>query len=241
LLEWPRDQWLDNLTRLLLALSGGPTLPTQPAAPVDLAAMQLAELLAASRYAVFVWAEDEFAAEGDRLLVERLHEIAARLTATTRCSLLPLGVDPGRTTAKETLLWLTNHATTARFQSGRWCKPQVGSHVGLDDWHGEHDWILGLRTLPSDRPLPDLPFDLVLDAACNQRMHSLGQTPSPGAADVIGVAAVGLECPGHVTRVDHAFGAYLPALLAANSDRPSASQVIAQLCRGYETAGGNRC
>lgn len=244
LLDWPRSQWLERFTQLLIAMRGDVAMAhaaTGGQEWSDAGLTQLAELLSGSRYAVFIWAEDQFADEADRMLVERLLEVAAKLSEATRCSLLPLGIDPGRTTAKETLLWLSNYSTTACFADGRWRKPHLGENVGLDDWHREHDWILGLRTLPSDRPLPELRFDLVIDAACNQSMHATGHSSDRSAAEVVGVAAVGLDCSGHVTRVDHAFGAYVAELAESPVGRPTAAQVLGELARAYQASGGRAC
>lgn len=244
MLEWPRALWLERFTELLLALRGNNAwahTATNTRKLEETGILQIAELLAGSRYAVIMWGEDQFADEADRMLVERLLEIAAKITEVTRCSLLPLGVDPGRTTAKETLLWLTNYATTACFTDGHWRKPHLADNVGLDDWHREHDWILGVRTLPSDRPLPNLKFDLVLDAACNYPLHPVVQSSASTPADVIAVAAVGLECSGHVTRIDHAFGAYVRALSASDPRRPTAAELMAELAKKNQAAGGQQC
>lgn len=242
-LEWPRSQWLERFTQLLVAMRGNVAMSHAATGRPDWndALMQLSELLASSRYAVFSWCEDQFPDEADLMLVERMREIADQLTQVTRCSLLPLGVDPGRTTAKETLLWLTNHSTTACFTNGRWRKPHLGDNIGLDDWHREHDWILGIRTLPSDRPLPDLRFNVIIDAACNRSLHSASPSSNRAAADVVAVAAVGLDCSGHVTRIDHAFGAHLNALANSSPHRPTAAEVMAVLANEYHSAGGPTC
>ena len=211
-LRWPRHQWLDSFTRVLVAARGDAPSNHSPSDPIAEAAEELAELLAASRYAVIIWDEDEFADQLDRLLVERLFSIAQHFSRTTRCSLLPLGNDAGRTTSQETLLWLTNIAATARCLDGKWTRSHIPSEATLDVWQAEHDWILCLRNLPSDRPLPDLQFDMVIDAACNALPTSKQVTSQSRHAEVVYVAAVGLESPGHLTRLDHAFAAHLDAL-----------------------------
>jgi formylmethanofuran dehydrogenase subunit B len=218
-LRWPRAVWLDGLTRVLMAARGDSAPSNRPSDAADAPATELAELLAASRYAVFLWDEDEFADQLDRLMVERLLEIADVISRTTRCSLLPLGADPGRTTSKETLLWLTNVAGTARYVDGAWTGSRTGASAALADWQNEHDWILCLRNLPSDRPLPDLAFDLVLDASCNR---SAAPTQSSGERDGdrrMPVAGVGWDWPGHLIRIDHAFGAYVHSVTPEASKR----------------------
>lgn len=272
-LRAPREEWAVLLTGVLLSMRTD-TIPTHNSHGSDASARELATQLLASRYTVILWGEDIFADELDRLLVERLHEIAQRVNQSTRCSLLPLSVDPGRTTAKETLLWLTNRASTTTYRDGRWCAPTSATTKSLDDWQRDHDWIVCVRTLPSDRPLPDLPFNLVIDAACNQKSHKvkerliaieatvaqpaaeskqnltawpLRRTGTSGAngsypseAKAICVSAVGLECSGQLTRVDHGFAAYVPAAIASTSNYLSAAAVLHSLANAYRHGKGSQ-
>lgn len=233
-LAWPRDQWLDQLTRLLMVARGASVVRSNSEPSSDSSAADLAEQLAASRYAVFMWDEDEFADELDRLLIERLFEIAQHYSRVTRCSLLPLSSDPGRVTAKETVLWLTNVAGTARFTDGQWRRPTMGLAKSLHQWQREHDWILCVRNLPSDRPLPNLRFDFTIDALCNQRagnIRSGSSSPAVGEAKQIAqVAAVGLETAGHLFRLDHAYGVRL-APVSPSDTVLTAERILRELAR----------
>ena len=235
MLEWPREAWLDQLTRVLMVARGAGLAWEKSTEMSDRSAAHLAELLAGCRYAVFMWEEDEFADELDRLLVERLFEIAEHFSRTTRCSLLPLSTDPGRVTAKETLLWLTNVAGTADCVAGIWSRPIMKFEKSLRQWQAEHDWILCVRNLPSDRPLPHLNFHFTIDAACNQHM-SLTQ-PRSAAEEVEHrtalVAAVGLDASGYLFRLDHAFGAHLDALSTPASAQPAltAEEVLREFAK----------
>lgn len=229
LLDWPRELWLDHFTRVLMAARGDGSPADQSSETIDGTAAYLAEQLGASRYAVFIWDEDELADELDRLLVERLLEIAQHFSQTTRCSLLPLGNDPGRTTAKETLLWLTNVASTARYIDGRWLGSREGTGTSLDDWRRRHDWIMCLRNLPSDRTLPDLPVQLMIDAACNRPSAVLQVDSNAEAPTIVHLAGVGLDSPGHLIRVDHAFGAHMKAVAEKSEFVVTANEVLREL------------
>ncbi|MCC6507898.1 MAG: hypothetical protein IT423_02240 [Pirellulaceae bacterium] len=239
-LEWTPDQWLDRLTRTLLALRDDSAAMHRPADRTDFAdesAAQLAEYLLASRYTVIIWHEEQFSDQRDRLVLERLWELSQQISLTTRCTLLPLASDPGRTTAKDALLWLTNRTGPIRFCNGQWQNADVDSGASLEEWQQAHDWILGVRSLPSDRQLPDLQFDLLLDAWCNVSTGSStarDQAPLP-------VAALGLDRSGFVMRNDHGLVVHARAATAPAAPMHTAAQAMDELKRCLAVAKESTC
>ena len=247
---WPRGGQLEAFTQVLLSIRG--RMKEEPSweayrikaganssdrQPGLYTAATLADELLSSDYSVIVWSEEEFSDEIDRLLLERLLEIAWEVSRWTRCSLLPLDDDPGRTTSRETLLWLTNRSSTRRWGGHAWADA-FGTHsFTLEDWRSRYDWILAVRNLPSDRPLPDIRFDRVLEADCNLS-HQPWANRDIARGCILPVAAVGIQCSGHLTRCDHGFSAYIagsPAHSHAspNSDHPTtASAALNELCQG---------
>ncbi len=220
-LRWSKATWLDCLTRVLLILRDESAALERPADSLDVAASQLAELLLSSHYTVIVWGEDELADELDGLIVQRLLELARQVSRTSRCSLLSLAQDPGRVTAKDCVLWLTNRTTPLRYVDSVWQKELVHHHR-LEQWQAAFDWILCIRNLPSDRPLPELRFDLILDAHCN--------VDSAHAERTVPVQAVGLDAPGHLLRSDHGLAAFIAGSNAQpSSPFPAADELLAQL------------
>jgi len=229
-LSWPRDQWLDLFTQLLCMLREPQASLRLPKSRCNEAQLvSFADQLTSSEYVVFVWPEDEFSDELDRLVVQRLLELSQLLSQSRRCSLLPLSSDAGRITSREALLWLTNVTPSARYVAGQWVKPQLGNPHTLSDWEDQFDWIMCVRTLPSDRPLPDLRCDWTLDAACNCSRGQLAFTPSN---DCLPVATLGVDGSGHLMRLDHGFVAHIPAALSP-SLWPTAGEVLTELARQF--------
>ena len=227
-LQWPKATWLDRLTRLLLLLRDDSAALARRADPVDSQVGMLAEMLLGSHYTVLLWGEDELSDELDGLLVRRLLELARQVSRTARCSLLCLSQDPGRVTAKDCILWLTNRTTPVRLADERWTK-ELLNQLSLDEWQKAFDWILCVRNLPSDRPLPELRFDVVLDSQCN-----LSSSPQDKRSIYIPVRAVGLDVDGQLLRADHGLAAHLPAI-----DSPSSVSVAADLLNRMTELVGN--
>ena len=229
-LQWPKATWLDRLTRLLLLLRDDSSALARRADSVDSQVGMLAEMLLGSHYTVLLWGEDELSDELDGLLVRRLLELARQVSRTVRCSLLCLPQDPGRVTAKDCILWLTNRTTPLRCADNRWTKELLNQH-SLDEWQQAYDWIMCIRNLPSDRPLPELRFDVVLDSRCN---------PSSSSQDkrsiLIPVQAVGLDVEGHLMRADHGLAAHLPAI----DSSPEISEASGLLNRMTELVGNDQ-
>ncbi len=175
---------------------------------------EICAALESSAYSVILWAEDLLSDEMDQLIVIRLEELTRKISQTSRCCLLPLPIDAGRITAHETALWLTNIAGTSVYHEGRWQTAMVKDYTELEQWRHNFDWIVCIRTLPSDRPLPQLSFDWIIDAKCNLRSNMRYFSPSDKQR-VTPVAAVGIETQGHLARIDQAFVAHVPACKSA--------------------------
>lgn len=225
-LGWPRHQWLDRLTRTLLILGDDSTAVHRPAEEADREAAHLAQQLLASRYTVFLALEDEFSEVADRLILERILEICRFASQTTRCTLLLLAEDAGRVAASHAALWLTNLSGPVRFRSGQWQAVESSAGMSLHEWRDAHDWIVCVRTLPSDRPLPALSFDLVMDALCN------GPPPTGGNSHrqiYLPVQSVGIDSPGHLSRADHVLDAHAPAIRQSSTGMVSAAQQLLRL------------
>lgn len=243
-LNWTRERWLDGLTRTLLVLRDESAATARPAEPMDIEAGMLAEMLLNNHYSVIVWSEDELSDQMDELIVRRLLELARLINRTARCSLLCCHQDPGRVTAKEAVLWLTNRTSTIQFTDGSWKKASP-QHRSLQQWQDSFDWIMCIRNLPTDRQLPELNFNLVLDAHCNQAAypsnlmanHSDGISPGDQeSGKTIPVRAVGLDTSGHLLRTDHGLAAMAERIILSESHYPHAAQVMTllgnELCSG---------
>ncbi len=226
-LGWKRNQWLDRLTRVLLTMRDNSAALDRRASREDIEACQLAELLLSSGYSVWLWNPSEFDDSRDCLIMERILEITEVVNQTCRCSVLPLATDPGRVTANEVLLWLTNHHAPVRFKSEQW--QPLADHAGwrLEDWRQQFDFILGIRTLPSDRQLPMLDFDWFIDADCNSsdRLASAAHKAVPST----NVCSVGVSGSGHVTRTDHGWNAYCRSCSSASAEQVSASEFLGRV------------
>jgi hypothetical protein len=247
---FPRDSWLELLTLTLLQLRAEPntsepntsepntsepntsepkTSEPKTSEPEEsslmAAARDLAAVLRDSSYSVVLWGEDELSTAHDQLLVRRLLEITRCLSETTRASLLMLESDPGKNTAQDVVLWLTNCAATVRFHHGGWQAVEATDHFTLDDWRREYDWIVCVRALPSVQALPAIDFDWIIDTC-----HSSQPSGEAQRARRVAAAAVGLEVGGHVTRGDHGQVCYLPPLPNRRySQLPTASQWLERL------------
>ena len=229
-LHWSKETWLDRLTRTLLVLRDESAALARRAEAIDVEAGMLAEMLLGSRYTTIIWSEDELSDELDELIVSRLFEIAQQVNRTSRCSLLALAQDPGRVTAKDCILWLTNRTSPVRLVNGVWTK-ELLLHRSLQSWQQAFDCIVCVRNLPSDRPLPELRFDLVLDAWCNTPSYANESSDSNRLA----VRAVGLDADGHLLRSDHGLAAYLPALDSnTDSKLPHAIDLMMHLANRYD-------
>lgn len=222
-LQWPPATWLDRLTRLLLLMRDDSAALARRADFVDSQVGMLAEMLLGSHYTVLLWSEDELSDELDGLLVQRLLELARQVSRTARCSLLCLPQDPGRVTAKDCILWLTNRTTPVRFAGDRWTKELLNQH-SLDEWQQAFDWILCVRNLPSDRPLPELRFDVVFDAQCN-----ITSSPEDKPSIQIPVRAVGLDDDGHLLRADHGLAAHLPGINSTSVGISTAADLLKRM------------
>ena len=231
-LHWSKDTWLDRLTRLLLLLRDDSAALARRADSDDSEVGMLAEMLLSSHYTVLLWSEDELSDELDGMLVRRLLELARQVSRTARCSLLCLSQDPGRVTAKDCVLWLTNRTTPVRFADGVWTKELLNQR-SLEQWQQDFDWLLCVRNLPSDRPLPELRFDVVLDAHCNP---ALACSPSEKRAVQIPVQAIGLDGSGHLLRADHGLAAYLPALTSSSGNHSTAADLLKRMAKEFQDA-----
>ncbi len=232
-LNWSKDQWLDGLSRTLLVLSDQSTALEREADQIDRDAGLLAEMLLGSHYTVILWSEDELADELDMLCVRRLLELSRYVSRTNRCSLLALSQDPGRVTAKDTVLWLTNHTGPMRYSGQGWIKEWL-PHESLQQWQQAFDWIMAIRTLPSDRPLPELTFDLVIDAHCNQHVHEWNGSVEQRTR-WLPVAAVGVDAVGDLLRADHGLAARIDCVSPEASAHVVAATLLDQLtelCQG---------
>jgi hypothetical protein len=205
-LQWSKEQWLDGLSRTLLMVRDDSAALSRAADPIDADASILAELLLNNTYSVWLWSEDELSDELDRLIAERIMELSRQISRTSRCSVLSLAMDPGRVTAKDCILWLTNHTPPVRIGDHGWMKDRLLIR-SLQEWRASFDWILCVRNLPSDRPLPEVEFDLVLDAHCNRA----STTPST-QTNRVSTQAVGVDSHGQLMRGDHGLAAYVPAV-----------------------------
>ncbi len=147
-LQWSKQQWLDGLSRVLLLLRDDSAALARTANALDADAGLLAEMLLSERYSVWLWHEDELSDELDRLIVERILEITRQVSQFTRSSALSLALDPGRVTAKDCVLWLTNHTSPMRVSADGWIKvPEL--YRSLQEWQQGFDWIVCLRTYPA--------------------------------------------------------------------------------------------
>lgn len=232
-LHWSKEMWLDGLSRTLLVLRDESAALERRAEALDVAASALAEMLLSSHYTVILWSEDELSDELDGLLVRRLLELARQVSRTARCSLLALPQDAGRVTAKDAVLWLTNHTSPVRYVDNRWTK-ELLHHHSLQEWQQTFDWILCIRNLPSDRPLPELQFDLVLDAHCNLQSAN---TSHPARSAQLPVSAVGLDTAGHLLRADHGLAAIVHGVNEERSAYSSAAELLEQLNQKFSDAG----
>lgn len=195
--DWPRQEWYDRLSELLLSM--------QPHAPVsDSSELQpIRAALQNSRSCVWLWDIDEFCDSIDELTIRRLLGIARKLSEQSRCALLALDTRVGRVTADETLLWLTGCRSTARYVNQRWVSPPELAEYTLDTWAATFDKVLFVQTVPSVGALPDLPCSHYLLPAT--RLPRIGAISGGGASPrITSVAAVGIETSGHLFRGDRA-------------------------------------
>jgi hypothetical protein len=209
--HWPRDQWFERMSQLALSL-------LQPTGKLSSTAQTVAHLstkLLASSQTVWVWDVDDLLFQTDELLVRRMLNIARTLSERARCALLPLDLNIGRVTAEETLLWLTGCPTTATWSGEHWYRPPRFSGYSLEQWSSAFSSIILVSNLASDRVLPNLPADLTIQTAPLNRENQ------------VQVAAVGLDCSGHLFRGDRGTVLYVKA--TSSSVLPTAAELLAQL------------
>lgn len=229
-LGWSKGQWLDGLSRALLMMRDDSAALSRPADPLDADASLLAEMLLSHTYSVWLWDEDELSDELDRLIVQRILEAARQVSLTSRSSALSLALDPGRVTAKDCVLWLTNRTTPLRITDTGWAKDHL-PYRSLQDWRQAFDWILCVRNLPSDRPLPELPFNAVIDAHCNGSSPRDPSNPqATGEKTRMLVQAVGIDTNGHLLRGDHGLAAFVHGVdVRSTNPYPHAADLLLDL------------
>ena len=237
-LRWPREDWFEQLSRLACDI--------QPSASTQLSSQrtnsqeadslrvdstrgkvgteqelccvdyfELVDQLKAADQVVWIWDIDDLHFGTDELVVRRMLSIANTLNEAGRCALLPLDMNIGRVTAEETLLWLTGCPGTACWQGDRWDRVSRYAGYSLEQWADAFPKILLISNLASDRSLPNLPATVTLQAK-----------PALRSGD-IQVAAVGIECSGHLFRGDRGTVHFCEA--TQSSARPSALQLLNSL------------
>lgn len=194
---WPRQEWYNRLSELLMRMQPHALVSSTPEL------QQLSAALQTARSCVWLWDVDEFCDSIDELTIRRLLGIARKLSEHSRCSLLAMDTRVGRVTADETLLWLTGCRSTARYINQRWvCPPEMAEYT-LDAWAATFDKILLVQTVPTVGALPDLPCSHYLLPAT--RLPGItAQGGSAATPRITSVAAVGIETPGHLFRGDRA-------------------------------------
>lgn len=193
----PRPQWHAWFTELawrLQAVDGidNATSPTLPG--VEL----LCEHLRKARYSAWLWDVDEFRFGTDELILRRLATIVRQLNESSRSGLLPVDLNPGRVTAEESLLWLTGCSVTASWDGRGWSSPERLADYSLEQWQAAFENILVISNVAGTRALPNLRSWLTLHS------HARPTTTT------LPVAAVGIDCAGHLFRGDRGHTAYLP-------------------------------
>ena len=207
--HWPRALWFEKLSELALSLKSNANNNS------------LSQQLKSSQQTVWLWDVDDFHFQTDELIIRRIVSIASELNQAARCTLLPLDMNIGRVTAEETLLWLTGCPGTATWRDGRWYRSPRLANFTLEQWAAEFSNIVLISNLPSDRALPNLPAQLVL------------QSNGSNAANTIQVAAVGRDCSGHLFRGDRGTVHFVQA--TRSNTLPMATDVLTQLLRNSRT------
>jgi hypothetical protein len=128
---------------------------------------------------------------------------------------MTLDLNVGRVTAEETLLWLTGCPTTATWSGEHWYQSPGYAGSSLEQLSAAFTSIVLVRSLASDRSLPNLLADLTINTS-----------PAKQQQDVQ-VAAVGRDCSGHLFRGDR--GTVLHVAATASSDLPTAADLLTQM------------
>ncbi len=230
---WPRAQWYEQLTHIMLGLqnqnpstgsyaqsgaeNGNERMPETTGALLD--------KLRAAKNIVWLWDVDEFRDAIDELCINRLLGISRLLSQTARCGLIALDAQVGRVTAAETLLWLTGCSGTAQFDGQHWHQPYDLDELSLEDWPREFDSIVAVRSLPSVYPLPSL-------QASHFIVPELSLLPDHVVDEQITrVASVGVDSDGHVMRGDRGTMLFCRANDAVSrpSPRPASMSLLTSL------------
>jgi hypothetical protein len=197
------SDWYAWLCQVAAEVGGDARLVNRQLSATDLAnASEVARKITQSQHVVWIWDADELHFETDELLIRRLLTFADQLengSSSRRSLLLPLDMNLGRVTADETMLWLTGRSTTAAWRDEQWTSPARFEGISLDEWQSAFDTIVLVSNVPSPRSLPHIKATLTL------------QTPPSTSPGQIQVAAVGIDCSGHLFRGDKAVVGYLPA------------------------------
>lgn len=210
-IHWPRQQWFDSLSQLALHLNS--SSPVANAASPAIA--QLSTRLLDATQAVWLWDVDELHFQTDELIVRRMLSIAKTLSERMRCNLLPMDLNVGRVTAEEVLLWLTGCPTTATWDGSHWYRSPHYADYTLEQWSDAFASIVLVRSLASDRSLPNLPASVIIQTSPADQQHEFQ------------VAAVGQDCSGYLFRGDR--GVVLYAEATTSSELPTAAELLTQL------------
>lgn len=216
LIHWPRERWFEHFSKLALCLT-----QNEPIESPDV--RHLGDRLRGSSNTVWLWDIDDFHFQTDELTIRRLVSIASALNATSRCTLLPLDMNVGRVTAEETLLWLTGCAGTAVWRGDHWYRSSRYIGYSLEQWSAEFPSIVLISNVASDRALPNLPATLVLQSRTSNASSAV---TAPSDARTIQVAAVGLDCSGHLFRGDRGTVHFAKAITP--SSLPAAADILSQ-------------
>lgn len=234
---WPRSEWYQNLTHLMLGLQNQKMSAQSAAGRMSASTHALLDKLQHSKNPVWIWDVDEFRDDIDELCIHRLLGISRLLSQTARCGLLALDAQVGRVTASETLLWLTGCSGTAQFDGQHWHQPRALNEMSLQDWPTAFDSIVVVRSLSSVYPLPNL-------AASHFVVTQQSLLPDHVPDDkVTHVGSVGIDSAGHVMRGDRATMLFCQTGEAGSqttpmsSQLPTAAELLEQVRRRIQTGG----
>ena len=202
-----RADALPEVLAVLHALVLGKTLKAKQVRGIAVGELQaLADKLKAAKYAVLAWVAKDLDFKHAELAIEKITQIVATLTQTTRAAGLPLGGSDGDTSANNIHTW----RNSAILEDG--LEANIHASVG--------DAIVWINSFNAEKlpPKTDLPL-IVLGNANSQ----LVQTP----VVFIPIATPGLDCNGTLFRVDGSV--ILPLKKVRESTLPTLSEIMRQI------------
>jgi hypothetical protein len=167
----------------------------------------LISILLRAKNIAFVWESDEFCGELGELIVRRLQALAEKLSASRRCSLLPLASEVGKVTAGETLRWLTGCSSTASLAAGSFVGDPRLEHRTPEQLQADFDGMLLLHHRGPEIAIrwgTDLPALLAsISTASSPQRSSESRLLEPlSNGEILPLAVAGLDTPGHFFRGD---------------------------------------